>query len=200
MKKIAVLFFLCLIGMIGITMWDYTQNNRSVSAGLHTVSVTPYREQMTFSAPVIRHNDLHLMSGAVKKIEQAAIGDVAVVSLNGNTYKGYLWRLEPLSNGFHYATVSVVNLDSPLSGSATAVISGKTSRNIIFVPQECVVTDERGQDAVYVVQNGYAMLRNVQIGKLTEEGRKQIEEGVFASEKLIIAPQNIRTGDRVLPP
>ncbi len=191
---------LCLTLTIGITVWDFMQNDRSVTAGLHTVSVTPYREQITFSAPIRQYENLYLMSGAIKKIDKVAIGDMATVSLNDRTYEGYLWRLEPLSDGFYYATVSVTNLTAEPKENATAVISGKVHQNIIFVPKECLTIDEKGQDAVYVVQNGYAMLRNVQIGKLTEVGKTQIENGVFAKEQLIISPQNIRTGDRVFTP
>ena len=199
LKKIGILCLCCLV-LLGISVVDYLKNNQSVSALLHTVSVTPYREQISFSAPIRQYENLYLMSGAVRKIDKVAIGDVAAVSLNDRTYEGYLWRLDPLSDGFYYATVSVTNLTAEPKENATAVISGKVHQNIIFVPKECLTIDEKGQDAVYVVQNGYAMLRNVQIGKLTEEGKTQIENGVFAKEQLIISPQNIRTGDKVLSP
>ena len=64
---------------------------------------------------------------------------------------------------------------------------------------ECLLTDEKGQDAVFVVQDGYAMLRNVQTGPLPKEGNVHIESGLFAAETVIISPQNIRAGDRISP-
>ncbi len=200
MKKLIVLGALGCLVMLGIMSWDYHQNNRSAHARLHTVSVSVYQEQMKFSAPVQQQGTLYLMSGAVRKIDNITPGAVATVSHQGNTYRGTLIRLDPAFDGIFYATVSVEGMKQRSNEDATAVILGNLRQDVMFVPTECLITDEAGQDAVFVVQNGYAALRKVQTGDVPNNGMQQILEGLFPSETIIISPQNIRTGDRILPP
>ena len=180
-------------------IYDYQTNNRSCSATLYTVKATAHQEKMSFSAPIKQIGNLYLMSGAVKKIENVTTGAASEVTVDGDTYQGYLWRLEPTFDGIYYATVSVTGLQNEPENFATAVIYGNIRQDFIFVPKECLFTDETGQDAVFVVQDGYAMLRRVVTGPLLQGGKKQISHGIFPQETLILSPQNIRTGDRVLP-
>lgn len=199
MKKIAIFSVLCLLVMIGVLVYDYGVNNRCSAANLHRISLCDYQEEMQFSAPIQRQGNLYLMSGAVRKIDNVTVGAVAGVSCNKNTYEGYLWRLEPTFDGIYYVTVSVTGIQEEPPGLATATLAGNIRRNLIFIPEECLVTDEFGQDGVFVVYDGYAMLRQVEKGTLSKEGKIQIQKGLFQYETVIVAPHNIRTGDRILP-
>lgn len=200
LKKLLILLLILSAVILTAMIWDYQTNNRSVSAELHTVCRTDYQEEMSFTAPIFQYGNLYLMSGAARQIDNIYAGATATVTCKGNTYPGYLWRLKPTFDNISYATVSVTGVKTLPKENATAVIKGSIRRNLIFVPKECLVTDEMGQDAVFVAQDGYAMLRKVELGTLSKEGELQIVNGLFAGEKLVISPKNIRTGDRVLAP
>ncbi len=203
MKKLLWFFGISLLSAcltVGVLWWDYAHNNRISYASLHTVTLTSYQEEMRFSSPVRKQGNLFLMSGSVRKIENISVGAVATVTIGDNTYKGTLWRLEPTFDGIYYATVSVDGLQKIPKEDATAVILGNLRQNVMAIPQECLTTDQSGRDAVFVVQNGYATLRSVQTGDVLNDQTKQILEGVLPSETLIISPQKIRTGDRILSP
>jgi len=200
LKKLMVSFLILFAVILTAMIFDYQTNNRSVSAKLHTVLVSVYQEEMSFTAPILQYDNLYLMSGAARQIDNIYEGATAAVTCNGKTYQGYLWRLEPTFDNISYATVSVTGVKKLPKGNATAVIKGSIRRNLMFIPKECLTTNEMGEDAVFVVQNGYAMLRRVELGTLPKEGQQQIVNGLFPAEKLIISPQNIRTGDRVFSP
>lgn len=185
---------------IGALWWDYVHNNRTCYADLHTVTLSSYREEMKFSAPVTRQGKHFLMSGSVRKIENVSVGAVATVTVGNRTYEGILQRLEPTFDGIYYATVFVEDMKAVPEENATAVILGNLRQNVILIPKECLITDQTGQDAVFVVQNGYAALRRVRTGDVPKNEMQQILEGVLPSETLVISPAKIRTGDRILSP
>ncbi len=185
---------------VGVLWWDYAHNNRIFYAKLHTVTLSSYQEEMRFSSPVTKHENLFLMSGSVRKIDNISVGAVATVTVGGSTYNGTLWRLEPTFDGIYYATVFIDGLKQIPKEDATAVILGNLRQNVILIPKECLTTDQAGQDAVFVVQNGYAALRRVRTADVSKNEMQQILEGVLPSETLIISPAKIRTGDRIFPP
>jgi len=199
MKKIVWISLFAIALTVGILWWDYSHNDRISYARLHTVSVGSYQEQMEFSAPVIQVENRFLMSGAVRKIDNITVGAIATVTVENQTYEGSLCRLEPTLDGICYATVLVEGLTTVPKENATAVILGNLRQNVIFVPQECLVTDEAGQPAVFVVKEGYSMLRRVQPGHLSQTGQTHIEQGLFPQEQLIVSPEKIRSGDRIFP-
>ncbi len=200
MKKLCFVILGIIVVFMGIAIFDYQTNHRYFSADLHTVTVDTHQEQMEFSAPILRMNSGYLMSGAVRKIDNITVGATANVSCQGNTYEGTLCRLEPTFDGIYYASVSVDKINQEPKDTATAVILGNIRQNVMFVPEECVQKDSNGQDVVFVVQNGYAMKRNVKKGTLLREGQVEILQGLFPAETIIISPENIRTGDRILSP
>ena len=197
LKKTVFFLFGITILTLTVLVTDYQNNHRCFVAKLHTVSHSTHQEQMSFSSPIKQQGSVYLMSGAVRKIENITVGARATVFSGNSTYLGYLVRLEPVFDGIFYATVMVEDFAAPKNSTATAVIDGNIQRNLIFIPKQCLTTNPSGQVAVFVVQNGYAMLRKVTTGTLTQDGNMQITHGIFPKEKLIISPQNIRTGDLI---
>ncbi len=180
-------------------IYDYQTNNRFSAASLYRVEASSYQETVTFSAPIRKQGKAYLMRGAVKKTDGITTGAAAEISVVGDTYQGYLWRLTPALDDIYYATVFVTGLPRLPKESATAVIYGELRRDFIAVPKECLITDKTGKDAVYVVKDGYAMLRQVETGPHFADGTQQIKHGIFPSELLVVSPRNIRTGDRIFP-
>lgn len=196
MKKVVWFAFVCALLILGAMVFDYLYNDRFHRVEFHTVSTRDVQNITEFSAPLTHKDDLCFMTGAVRLGDNITVGAEAVVTMGQNQYEGYLYQVEPALDGISIATVSVLAPDSA-AGEATAVIYGTWNRNLIFLPSECIVTDERGQDAVFVVLNGYAVLRNVETGRNILERGWEILSGLFADEKVIVSPENIRTGDRV---
>lgn len=196
MKKVVWFSLVCALLILGAMVFDYLYNDRFHRVEFHTVSLTDFQEKTEFSAPILQENGLSFITGAVP-IGRGIDENSSVVVTVGNTrLDGYLYRLEPAFEDVALATVSVVS-PPPDTLSATATLYGELRRDLIFVPPECIITDERGKDAVFVEVNGYAVLRNVETGKLKAGKGREILSGVFPNERLIISPKNIRTGDRI---
>lgn len=199
MKKTVFFALVCAFLMLSAMVFDYLYNQRFHRVEFHTASLTDIQNQMEFSAPVTYQDGLYLMTGAVRGIDNVTEGAGAVVTWGGQTLEGYLYRLEPVVDEVCRATVSVI-ASRPLEGDATAVIYGTFLADQMLIPEECVVTDSKGQDAVFVEMNGYAVMRNVELGKHYPTHQVQVISGVFSEEKVIVSPQNIRAGDRILSP
>ncbi len=196
MKKTVWFAFVCALLMLFAMVFDYLYNERVHRVEFHTVSSTDIQNQMEFTSPVMVQDGLYLMSGSVKKIDNVTEGAGAIVTWGNETLEGYLYRLEPVMDDVYLATVSVI-APKPLEGDATAVIYGTYLANQLLIPEECITTDEKGQDVVFVNMNGYAVKRKVELGKRYPSNQIQILSGIFLEEKLIISPKNIRVGDRL---
>ncbi len=196
MKKTVLFAFVCALLILGAMVFDYLYNDRFHQVRFHTVSTYDLQNKSQFSAPLIHEDNLCLMTGAVRLGDNITVGADVVVTVGESEYEGYLYRVEPAFDDISIVTVSVVAPQSA-QGEATATIYGTWNRNLMILPSECIVTDERGQDAVFVELNGYAVLRNVETGRNIPEKGWEILSGVFKDEKVIVSPKNIRTGDRV---
>ena len=196
MKKTVWFAFCCALLIVFAMVFDYLYNERFHRVEFHTVSLTEIQNKMEFTAPVEYEDGLYLMKGAVKQIDNITAGATALINWDGNTMEGYLYRLEPAFEDVSYATVSVI-APKMMEGDATAVIYGTCLSRQILVPKECIVTDSHGKDAVFLELNGYAVMRNVEVGKRYPDGQVQVLSGIFQDEKLILTPRNLRVGDRV---
>ncbi|MBQ7792293.1 MAG: hypothetical protein IJ367_02230 [Clostridia bacterium] len=196
MKKVVWFAFVCALLILGAMVFDYLYNDRFHRVEFHTVSTHDVQNITEFSAPLTHQDGLCFMTGAVRLGDNITVGADAVVTVNGQQYEGYLYQVEPALEDISMATVSVL---APVGteGEATATIYGTWHRNLIFLPPECIVTDERGHDAVFVALNGYAVMRNVETGRNIPQKGWEILSGLFTDEKVIVSPKNIRTGDRV---
>ena len=163
MKKTILFGLLCVVLMLCAMVFDYLYNERFHKVALHTVALTDIQNKMEFSAPITKEENLYLMKGAVKKIDNITVGANVTVSFGGETLEGYLYQLEPAMDDIYMATVSVIT-KKPLTGEATAVIYGTRELNQMLIPASCLVTDEKGEDAVFLEMNGYAVLRRVEVG------------------------------------
>ncbi|MBQ7791880.1 MAG: hypothetical protein IJ367_00080 [Clostridia bacterium] len=196
MKKVVWFSFVCALLILGAMVFDYLYNDRFHRVQFHTVSMQDVQNISQFSAPLTREDGFCFMTGAVRLGDNITVGADVVVTVDNQQYEGYLYQVEPAFDDISIATVSVI---APVEtqGEATATIYGTWHRNLIFLPPECIVSDERGQDAVYVALNGYAVLRNIQTGENHPDKGREILSGLFTDEKVIVSPKNIRTGDRV---
>ncbi len=196
MKKTVLFAFVCALLMLFAMVFDYLYNDRFHRVEFHTVSLTDVQNVMEFCAPVEQKGPLWLMEGAAKRIDNITVGANAVITAKNRTYEGYVYQLEPVFEDVCRLSISVIGGET-ISGDATATVYGTLCRNLMFVPPECVISDESGKDTVFVEINGYAVGRQVELGRLHPENGQEILSGLFTSERIVRSPKGIRTGDRV---
>lgn len=70
-------------------------------------------------------------------------------------------------------------------------------KNVLKVPSEAILTDKKGQSFVYIVENGVAKQRKVEVG-LSSDLETEIKSGVAVGEKVILNPNSsIQNGTKV---
>lgn len=128
-------------------------------------------------------------------------GTEAVVRLDAypqQTFKGRIERIYPrLEQNSRTRMVEVKILDSvKLLPRMFARISvrGQVFDDALVVPSSAIVATPRGDKIVYVVEEGKAVLKKVEIG-LEEGSRVQIVAGLEEGEKLVVAGNlNLKNG------
>lgn len=196
MKKVVWFAFVCALIILGAMVFDYLYNDRFHRVEFHTASTREVQNVYEFSAPLVQLDNLCLMQGAVRLGDNITVGAEAIVTVGSRQLEGYLYQIEPGFDGISIATVSVLTPE-PLSGEATATIYGTRDQGRMFLPAECMVTDERGNAAVFVEVNGYAILRTVEAEPVASGTEWEVLSGVFAKERVVLSPQRLRTGDRI---
>lgn len=196
MKKVVWFAFLCALLVLGAMVFDYLYNDRFHKVQFEPVSVIDYQNKSEFSAPLVHEGDLCLMQGAVRLGDNLTVGAEAVVAVGEHRFDGYLYQVEPGFDGISLVTLSVV-APKTVQGEATATLYGTIHHNRMFLPPACITVNERGKDAVFVEVQGYAVLREVELGRLDARQGYEILSGVIPGERVVVAPRNLRTGDRV---
>jgi hypothetical protein len=198
MKKFFVFFFFCLTVSGAALIYNYLNNEKSAQVSFYTVAVSDVQNSIEMRGVISKNGNVYAVSGVIPKYkaEDLQIGVSARVKCENREYDGYLYELKPTYNDLYDAKISIITSD-PIGGEAIAAISGNLKKNIIMVPYSCVFTDENGKDAIMVENLGYAIKRNIKLGKINNDSGTEIIDGVFLNEKLIMNPHSIKTGDRV---
>jgi membrane fusion protein, multidrug efflux system len=128
--------------------------------------------------------------------------DVVLDAFPGQAYKGRIRRIFPAADPL----TRLLPVEVALVGAATEVarpgflarttFALEARNNAVLIPVGAVVSGATSQ-AVYVVQDGTALQRNVSVG-LTSRGRVEILSGVEEGDLVITAGNNqVRDGSRV---
>jgi len=190
--------FFGIVLIAGVFYFDYAYNQKSYDVEFYTVGDTEIQNIAEFKGILSQNGNLNILTGVIPnhKAENFEIGDYAMVMYGDNSFDGNIYSLTPIYNDLYETKISVIASEG-ISGDANAKILGKMIRNIKIVPYSCIFTDETGADAVMLESLGYAVKRKVKLGKINNETGTEINSGVFLEEKLIINPNNIKTGDKV---
>lgn len=195
-KNILILVSICVTLIFGALIFDYTMNQKSVQVSIYTVSTKDIQNNFNLTGKISKQGNINMLIGISKQEPDIAKGASATVLINDKKYDGFLYKVSPLSNDLYEIEISVMTQDN-ISGEATASIVGTLQKDIIIVPYSCIFTDDQGKDAVMVDTQGFAVKRNVVLGKINDENGTEVLEGICRDEKIILSPQNLKTGDKV---
>lgn len=137
-----------------------------------------------------------MLVGLTNELPEVAKGASATIVVNEKNYDGFLYDVSKLTENLYKVKISIMTKED-IYGKATANIIGVLERNVIIVPYSCIFTDEQGKDAIMVENQGFAVKRNVTLGKINDENGTEILDGLCQDEKIIFSPQNLKTGDKV---
>jgi multidrug efflux pump subunit AcrA (membrane-fusion protein) len=195
-KNILALVSICVVLILGAFVFDYAYNQKSVSVNVYTVLPKDIQNNFNINGRIEKQGNVNMLIGISNEAPNIPRGAGATITLNEKSYDGYLYEISNINNNLHEVKISIMTKED-ISGEATANIVGSLEKNIIVVPYSCIFTDEFGKDAIMVENQGFAVKRNVVLGKLNNENGTEILEGVCPDEKIIISPQNLKTGDKV---
>ena len=130
------------------------------------------------------------------------VGQGVRVSVEGDpeSYPGRLVRLSPAFQELSRTLIVEAEVDNRHSklrpGSfAKAEIETSSRSMAVMVPASAVVTFA-GIQKVYLVKDGSAIERNIQVGR-TEGDLVEVTEGLKAGEKVVTVPGNLVVGQPV---
>ncbi len=163
-------------------------------------------EYMTAGAPVLTIVRIHPLRLRVEIPERDShdlrVGQGVRVTVEGDpeTYSGRLVRLSPAFQELSRTLVIEAEVDNRHSklkpGSfAKAEIETNSQTMAVMVPASAVVTFA-GIQKVYLVKDGSAMERNIQVGR-SEGDLVEITDGLKAGEKVVTVPGNLVVGQQV---
>ena len=197
-KKTLLFVLFGAVLITGAFYFDYLYNRKSYNVDFYMVSDTEIQNIAEFRGILSKNGNLKILTGVIPnyKAENFEMGDYSKVTYGEKNYDGNIYSLTPIYNDLYEVKISVIT-NEEITGEARAKILGRMIQNIKIVPYSCIFTDETGSDAVMLENMGYAVKRKVKLGKINNETGTEVDTGIFLEEKLIINPNNIKTGDKV---
>lgn len=177
-------------------IFDYSVNKKETEVSLFTVKGKDMQESFSFLGEIKKSGNINYVIGYVIEPLEIKEGAQADVFVDGYYYEGYLQSLKKTNKGVFEACVSIIS-NKGLNGEGSVTVYGDVDKNVFIVPRNSIFTDENGKDSVMVVTQGYCVKRNVELGKIKTKEGKQIKNGVFSEEKIVLNPKGTKTGDRV---
>ena len=172
---------------------------RARRGGVVTKKFVESGEYVAPGAPVVQVVDLRriIVQGQLPESQVAAVGRGAVVKIDiralGRSFPGEVDAVlpvaSPVSRTFTFR-VEVDNRDQTIlvGMAATVKIAVATHDDVVLVPQDIVLEEERGR-AVYVVgPGGQAVRRPVTLGP-SRAGQVILRSGVTAGDRLVVLGQ-----------
>ncbi|ADQ45186.1 efflux transporter, RND family, MFP subunit [Caldicellulosiruptor kronotskyensis 2002] len=135
-------------------------------------------------------------------------GQKALIRFGEKTFDGAVKMVSPAATKVITQTgaenvvkvyVDILNNDGTIKPGFNVDVDIKLGekKNVLKVPSEAILTDKKGQSFVYIVENGVAKQRKVEVG-LSSDLETEIKSGVAAGEKVILNPNSsIQNGTKV---
>lgn len=129
---------------------------------------------------------------------EVKVGEGATLNFANKNYTGKVSYVAPsaetsTSSGTQSTTLTAdVDIDAPQDGLVEGfdadvnILTGE-SDNVIKVPAESIKTDKSGNNYVFIISNGKAYKKEVQLG-LQSDTDAEIKSGLNTSEKVILNP------------
>lgn len=146
-----------------------------------------------------------LFEVAENDIQYVSTGDTVFITTDasaGQTYTGVVTKIYPSAELSKYdessqtivkVEVIIENPDGNIKAgfSANGKIAIGSSKNILTIPYETIMQDEKNQEYVFIWENGKAIRRNIKTG-LESTYYVEVIDGLSESDKVILEPEDIR--------
>jgi len=135
--------------------------------------------------------EVEISENRLTAVKRGSAVDVALDALSQEVFRGAVSRLNtrvnPQSRTFK-AEIDIANPGQRIKPGMFARITIATDivRNAIVLPSRALVTDERGNAAVFVVKNDRAVSRRIRPG-LAGDSLIEVREGLEAGERVVVA-------------
>jgi RND family efflux transporter MFP subunit len=178
----------------GLVLERNAEPGQVVSAGSGTLFLLAQGGEMEMNARV-SEGDLQRLS----------VGQQATVTPVGTTegYQGQIWQLPPTIDPQSRQGTASIALSyreglRPGGFASAAIVAG--SINAPMLPESAVMSDEDGQNYVYIIDEANLVVRrDVEIGEVSNAGIT-IREGLRGSERVVLsAGAFLNVGDEVIP-
>ena len=133
---------------------------------------------------------------------------VAFDALPGEVFRGAVSRLNPRINRQSRAFKAEIDIANPgrrikPGMFARITIATEAVRNVIVIPQQALVVDERGNASVFAIRNDRAVLHAIKTG-LTGEGLVEVREGLAMGDRVVVGGnygmgENTLVNTRIVP-
>ena len=133
---------------------------------------------------------------------------VAFDALPGGVFRGAVSRLNPRINRQSRAFKAEIDIANPgrrikPGMFARITIATEAVRNVIVIPQQALVVDERGNASVFAIRNDRAVLLAIKTG-LTGEGLVEVREGLTMGDRVVVGGnygmgENTLVNTRIVP-
>ena len=165
----------------GVVVKKYVNEAEIVSPGVPVVSLMAIDRVKA---------EVEIPETSLTAVKRGAPVTVALDALPGETFRGLVSRLNtrvsPVSRSFK-AEIDIPNPARRLQPGMFARITVATDviRNAVVIPQRAVVTDARGNPAVFAVREDRAVSLGIRTG-LSGGDLVEVREGLSAGERVVV--------------
>lgn len=145
---------------------------------------------------------LRIPQSELAKFSEGHVADVQVDAMPEEVFSATITRISPTidtRNGTFRATAVVDNKDGLLAPGMFGrfEIAYEKHTDVLVIPAEAVL-EEDNASVVYIVDNGAAVRRPIEIG-IEKDGNVEVISGLEGNEQIIVTGQNgLRDGSKVL--
>lgn len=177
----------------GIVTAKYKERSEFAVPGAPIFEVVDYRTVLVETA---------LPETEVAAIQKGAAAAVRIEALN-HTFEGTVKTIVPVADAAGKTFTVRVEVDNPalkilVGMSATVTIDVGTSERVVLLPQDTVIESPEGR-SVFVVQDGIAVKRSVQLGNSVRD-KVVITDGLRPGEEVVtLGHRRLEAGQVVEP-
>ena len=151
---------------------------------------------------------IHIKQNDIDSIQEGTPAYIQGKGLGGRTYQAIVKKIFPSAqkeyNGLSSETViqtelMVLDCDENLKSgySVEVILMPEEEKEYFTLPYEAICQDEKNTEYVWIIQNGRAVRKDIVTGAELPDA-VEICNGIFASDQVILSPDNIHSNQLVV--
>ena len=151
---------------------------------------------------------IHIKQNDIDSIQEGTPAYIQGEGLGGRTYQAIVKKIFPSAqkeyNGLSSETViqtelMVLDCDENLKSgySVEVILIPEEEKEYFTLPYEAICQDEKNTEYVWIIQNGRAVRKDIVTGAELPDA-VEICNGIFASDQVILSPDNIHSNQLVV--